>query len=390
MGKVGIQESNERPARFVTRRADSVRPMAGRIVLFGATGYTGKLTAQALVARGCRPVLAARSAAKLDGLVADLGGGPDTATADVSRPETVRDLVERGDVLVSTVGPFARWGGPAVEAAVASGAHYIDSTGEPEFIRAVFERYGAGAEAAGCGLVTAFGYDWVPGNLAGALVLREAGEVARRVDVGYYIVGPGGSGDMSGGTRASAAGSIAAPGFGWREGRLVTERGAKRVRSFSVQGKDRPAISVGSSEHFALPRLAPGLREVNAYLGWFGPASRPMQALSLVTSLPGVGAAFGAVAGRMVKGSTGGPDAAQRAKSGSHVQAIAYDAAGRELAHVILEGPNGYTLTGDFLAWGAARAAAGELRGTGALGPVEAFGLDELQAGCAEAGLERV
>src|SRR3954453_12923841 len=96
---------------------------------------------------------------------------------------------------------------------------------------------------------------------------------------------------MSGGTRASAAEAVVAPSFGWREGRMVTERGAKRMRSFAVRGKDRPAISVGSSEHFTLPRLTPGLREVNAYLGWFGTASRPMQAMSLVPSMPGVGTA---------------------------------------------------------------------------------------------------
>ncbi|MDX6698181.1 MAG: hypothetical protein QOE65_1578 [Solirubrobacteraceae bacterium] len=362
----------------------------GRIVLFGATGYTGKLAAQALIDRGEKPVLAARSAEKLEQLAGELGGGLETAQADVSRPDTVRALVERGDVLLTTVGPFSRWGAPAVEAAVAAGAHYIDSTGEPEFIRSVFERYGPGAQAAGCGLVTAFGYDWVPGNLAGALALRDAGEGATRLDVGYYNTGRTTSADMSGGTRASAAGAITAPSFAWRGKRIVTERGAKGVRSFSVRGKDRPAISVGSSEHFALPRLAPDLREVNIYLGWFGPASRPMQAMSLVASAPGVGRAMGALSERFVKGSTGGPDATQRAKSGSHVQAFAYDGAGRELAHVVMEGPNGYTLTGDFLAWGAARAANEGMNGTGALGPVDAFGLDELEAACAKAGLKRV
>src|SRR4051794_28524566 len=364
--------------------------MAGRIVLFGATGFTGDLVARALVDRGERPVLAARSRDKLKRLSSELGGDLEVAEADVSRPETVKALVERGDVLVTTVGPFARWGEPAVQAAIAAGAHYIDSTGEPSFVRAVFERFGPGAEAAGCGLVTAFGYDWVPGNLAAGLALREAGDAATRVDVGYFNTGRASSGDMSGGTRASAAGAVVAPSFGWRDGRMVTERGAKRMRSFAVRGKDRPAISVGSSEHFTLPRLTPGLREVNAYLGWFGPASRPMQAMSLVTSLPGVGTAVEAVTSRVVKGSTGGPDATQRAKTGSHVQALAYDAAGRELAGVTLEGPNGYTLTGDFLAWGAARARAGGLKGTGALGPVDGFGLDELEQGCADAGLKRV
>src|SRR5439155_8892214 len=87
---------------------DRVRSMAGRIVVFGATGYTGRLTSEALVARGARPVLAGRSRERLETLARDLGGSPDTVVADVARPDTLRALVERGDVLVSTVGPFRR------------------------------------------------------------------------------------------------------------------------------------------------------------------------------------------------------------------------------------------------------------------------------------------
>jgi short subunit dehydrogenase-like uncharacterized protein len=292
-------------------------------------------------------------------------------------------------VLVTTVGPFARWGQPAAAAATTKGAHYIDSTGEPAFIREVFERYGPAAQGAGIAMLTAMGYDWVPGNLAGALALERAGELATRVDVGYFITGSGAS--MSGGTRASMIGAITAPAFGYRDGRVQTERGAKRVRSFKVGSKDLSGVSVGSSEHFTLPRTAPRLREVNTYLGWFGPASRAMQGMSACTSIamkvPGVEGLWNAAGERFVQGSTGGPDAEARAKSGSHMVAIAYDAAGRELSEVHLKGVDGYTFTGRMLAWAAERAAGGGLRGTGALGPVEAFGLDQLVAGCAEAGI---
>ncbi|MGH2782371.1 MAG: NAD(P)H-binding protein, partial [Thermoleophilaceae bacterium] len=91
--------------------------MPGRTVLFGATGYTGRLVAEAMLERGMRPVLAARGREGLEALAAELGGGLETAVADVSDPTSVRSLVERGDVLVTTVGPFARWGGPAAAAA---------------------------------------------------------------------------------------------------------------------------------------------------------------------------------------------------------------------------------------------------------------------------------
>lgn len=364
-----------------------------RIVVFGATGYTGKLTAEALLRRGQRPVLAARSASKLAELAGELGGDLDVKVADVTRPETVAALVEEGDVMVATVGPFTKWGGPAAEAAIAKGAHYLDSTGEPPFIREVFERYSPRAESAGIGMLTAFGYDWVPGNLAGALALRAGGGAATRVDTGYFITGSG-VGGMSGGTKASLAGVINAPSFGWRDGAIRSERGAARYRTFRLRNRDRPGVSVGSSEHFTLPRFHPGLREVNAYLGWFGPASRAMQASSLVGSVafkvPGMQSIYGAVTDRFVKGSTGGPDAQERASSGSHIVAEAFDAGGNRLAEVHLTGVDGYSFTGEILAWGAERAAAGGLKGVGALGPVDGFGLEQLEAGVAEAGIRRL
>jgi short subunit dehydrogenase-like uncharacterized protein len=365
--------------------------MAGRIVLFGATGYTGRLTAEAMVERGLRPVLAARDREKLETLVAELGGGLDTEVADVADPAAVRALVEGGDVLVSTVGPFVRWGAPAAAAASTAGAHYLDSTGEPPFIREVFERYGAAAARSDSGMLTAFGYDWVPGNLAGAIALRRAGDEAVRIDVGYFVTGASDPSALSGGTKASLAGIVGSPAFGYRDGRVRSERTAARHRAFPVGTRQRGAVSVGGSEHFALPRLAGGLREVNVYLGWFGPASRALHlmsgGISVARMVPGVRRLVGGASERLLTGSRGGPDEDSRAKVGSHIVAIAYDSAGRELSEVHVSGVNGYTFTGRILAWGADRVAAGALKGTGALGPVDGLGLDELVAGCAEAGL---
>jgi short subunit dehydrogenase-like uncharacterized protein len=362
----------------------------GSIVLFGATGYTGRLVAAALVRRGVRPKLAGRNAQTLEALAAELGG-LDSAVADVSRPETVSALVSTGDVLVSTVGPFVRWGAPAVEAAIAAGASYIDSTGEPPFIRDVFERWDAPARTAGAGLITAFGYDYVPGNLAAALALERAGESAAKVALGYFISGKASPKDaVSGGTASSLAGVMLSPSFAFRGGRVVTERSAKRVRSFDAGSKRLTGISVGSSEHFALPKIHPSLREVDVYLGWFGPASRVMQVMTLSGELPGVRAGVEKLGRRFVKGSSGGPDEAARSRTGSIIVAEAYDAAGTMLTRVEMKGPNGYTFTGEVLAWGAQQALEHGLQGSGALGPAEAFGLRALELGCAELGLTEV
>jgi len=363
--------------------------VTARIVVFGATGYTGERTARELVARGARPILAGRSAARLERLAQDLGGRLETRVADVARPQSVRDLVEAGDVLVSTVGPFTQWGGPAVEAAIARRAWYLDSTGEPSFIRQVFERHGPAAEAAGTGLVTAFGFDFVPGNLAGALALTAAGPDAARVDIGYFLHGPGG---ISGGTRASLVEAALEPGFAHRGGQLQAERIGAHVRQFTLDnGQRRVGVSVGGSEHFGMPSLQPSLREVSVVLGQALPLIRGVPIatgmLSATMRVPGVRSGVNTLAHRYIRGSTGGPDQASRARGGCCVVAEARAADGELLHRVQLDGPNAYEFTFRILAWGATTAAEHGLQGTGALGPVQAFGLAALAQGAATAEL---
>lgn len=363
-----------------------------RIVVFGATGYTGRLITERLVAAGARPVLAGRDPAKLRRLAEAIDADLEIRKADVMRQNSVFDMVRAGDVLVSTVGPFARWGEPAVRAAIAAGATYIDSAGEPPFIRRVFEEFGAPAERAGARLMTAMGFDFVPGQLAGALALEDAGAGATRVEVAYYSLGAG-KDSASAGTKASLVGVGLEPGFAFRSGRLVTERGASRVKGFPAKGKERPAVSVAGAEHFTLPASYPQLRDVDVYIGWAGPLSRAVQAGSLATSLvtkvPGAKAVLRATGERLV-GLTGSPEPGTTPGGLSWVTAVAYSPAGDELAQAQLSGVDGYEFTAAFIAWAARRAAASGVRGGGAIGPLAAFGLEALERGCAEAGLTRV
>jgi short subunit dehydrogenase-like uncharacterized protein len=290
---------------------------------------------------------------------------------------------------------------------VTAGAIYLDSSGEPPFIRQVFEEFGPRAERTGAVLLTAFGYDYVPGNLAGALALEAAGPTATRVQVGYFVRGDIRKG-TSAGTRASVAGLLLEPGYAFRGGRIVTERTGAHVMSFEVDGNSRQAFSIGSSEHFALPRLRPGaeaaggipagaltqsgapLTEVGVYLGWFGAATRFVPyAAALATPmarLPGVRWALDEQA-RRIQRSRGEPGAA--AGIGTDVVAVAGDASGQALAAVHLAGRDPYSFTASILAWAAGRAAAQGVRPAGALGPVEAFGLGSLESACASAGFHR-
>src|SRR4051794_41951292 len=94
--------------------------MTARIVVFGATGYTGRLAAERLVAQGHHPVVAGRSEARLVPLAERLG--LEWRIADARRPAAVFALVGPGDVLGRTGGPFARWGGAAPRPAAAAPA----------------------------------------------------------------------------------------------------------------------------------------------------------------------------------------------------------------------------------------------------------------------------
>jgi short subunit dehydrogenase-like uncharacterized protein len=359
--------------------------MPGRIVVFGATGYTGRLGAERLLAQGARPVLAARNPDRLAPSLAGL----EAVAADAMRQNTVFALVESpDDVLVSTVGPFSKWGAPALRAAVAAGCTYLDSTGEPAFIRDVFGQFAGPAKESGARLLTAMGYDYAPGALAGALALEEAGEDAIRVDVGYYALGAM-VGSLSAGTKTSLVGVTTADGHAFRDGRVIRARAAERVRSFAVAGRPRAAISVGGAEHFGLPAAYPRLREVNVYLGWFGPLAKPMQvgwALGdLALRLPGTRAVLQAV-GERVAGLVPDPEPGTTPGGRSWIAAEAYSAAGDRLSEVHLAGVDGYDFTASFLAWAARQ----PVSGAGALGPVEAFGVAALEEGCRVAGHARV
>ena len=383
-------------------------PSQTRVLLFGATGYTGRLTALALAREGLRPVLVGRSRVKLEGVVGEILGQKSVAggveTADVTDPSSLAAVVQPGDVLVSTVGPFVSLGAPAVEAAIGAGARaYIDSTGEPPFIRRIFEQWGPLAAEAGVPLITAFGYDYVPGNLAAAMATADAtaaGTPPARIDVGYFVKG---TMAMSGGTAASAAGAMTAPHFEYAAGHLVTVRGGHAWRGFTIDGTEWDGLSVGATEHFAVPRLSHSITDVNAYLGWAGKSTRIVSRMSGATSLlariPGADRAIGALSARTAPAPGDGPTAEVRATSRTLAVAEAFDGIGRKVASAVVEGPSPYELTAELLAWAAAQAVAGNLAGAGALGPADAFGSSDdpiatraqhLIDGCAALGLVRV
>lgn len=350
----------------------------GRIVLLGASGYTGRLIAERL-AKGSTPfVLAGRSAGAVAALCESVGGA-ETAVFSLDDPGSITRMLGPGDVLLTTVGSFITHGDVALRAAVEAGAHYLDSTGEVPFILRAFED---AADARGA-IVPAMAFNYAPGNLAGALALERAGERAHRLDLGYFLTGEGAQ-ELSRGTVASVATVLMARCFTWRSG-VVEERCGARTRTFEVGGRRLPAMTLGASECLTLPRSYPRIAVIDGYQGGVGAATPIVAQVSRLAPVPGLARVLKRANAAVARRLPDGPDAATRATAGTHVVATASSREGHVLAEVTLRGPNVYDTTADLLAWSATRAAAGGIAGRGPLGPVEAFGLDGLAECCAAA-----
>ena len=175
------------------------------IALFGATGFAGGLTAEYLAANapdGLRWALAGRSPAKLATVRERLARAHPACSelpligADVSDPGSVRELAEAARVIVSTVGPYVRYGEPLVAACATAGADYLDLTGEPEFVDTMYLRYHQLAMSTGARLIHSCGFDSIPADLG---VLFTIGRLPEGVPVSVSCFART-NGSISGGT----------------------------------------------------------------------------------------------------------------------------------------------------------------------------------------------
>ena len=175
------------------------------IVLFGATGFTGRLVAEYLANHAPADVkiaLAGRNTQKLEGIRAGL---PERArswplvVADSADAVSLARLAEQTKVVCTTVGPYAKYGMPLVKACAKAGTHYCDLTGEPQFMREAIDRFHEAARASGARIVHTCGFDSIPSDL-GVQVLHEALGPLKRATYVVEIL----KGGVSGGTFASA------------------------------------------------------------------------------------------------------------------------------------------------------------------------------------------
>ncbi|MEO1079962.1 MAG: saccharopine dehydrogenase NADP-binding domain-containing protein [Pseudomonadota bacterium] len=185
------------------------------IVVYGASGFTGRLVAEYLAAKnghGLRWAMAGRNAEKLAAVRDEIGAPADTpiVTADSADPASIRAMAESCRVVITTVGPYQLYGAELVAACAAAGTDYVDLCGEPLWMADMIAAHGDAAAASGARIVFSCGFDSIPFDL-GVLFLQDAakeslGAVCPRVRGRVRAM----NGEFSGGTAASLGATMAA------------------------------------------------------------------------------------------------------------------------------------------------------------------------------------
>lgn len=153
------------------------------VVVFGATGFTGRLVARYLAQTvpppAARWAIAGRNRDKLEGLRKELlaihadCGDVGVLEADVGDPDALAAMARQTSVVLTTAGPYMRYGEPVVRACVEAGTDYVDLTGEPAFVDMTLERYAEMAREAGVRVVSCCGFDSIPPDLGVLYTVRK-------------------------------------------------------------------------------------------------------------------------------------------------------------------------------------------------------------------------
>jgi short subunit dehydrogenase-like uncharacterized protein len=178
------------------------------VIVYGATGFAGKLTAQYLSRAGgaARIGLAGRSAERLQAVRDELGAAAQDwpiVVADAGDPASLEAMAARTRVVISTVGPYTRYGIPLVAACAAAGTDYVDLTGEATFVRESIDLYHKQAADNRARIVHACGFDSIPSDLSVYALYRAARDEGTGDLLDTDLVVRGFSGGVSGGTLAS-------------------------------------------------------------------------------------------------------------------------------------------------------------------------------------------
>jgi short subunit dehydrogenase-like uncharacterized protein len=339
------------------------------ITLFGATGYTGRLIAQALTRAELPFRLAGRSAEKLACLSDALPSKPTWLTADATRSETLAALCRGTRVLINCAGPFTDLGEPVAAHAALAGVHYLDSANELGFAYRL-RSYDALARKSRAAVVPACGFevalaDCAAAALAAALSSNSPAEALDEVNVTYALSGRG----TSLGTRRSAVRAVATSWIGYEAGKWTSLAPGARRRQVSLPGGPRPALSFPSCEIVTIPshvfvRAVSTWMTITPFAYWWAPVLVPL--FARLAAGP-VGWLTLALISRVALP----PETGLRSQAPFSIKVEAQGQAGR--ATLVVAGRGVYDLTADIVAYAAEQMLQPGYNRSGVLAPATAL-----------------
>ncbi|HEX4458733.1 MAG TPA: saccharopine dehydrogenase NADP-binding domain-containing protein [Polyangia bacterium] len=346
------------------------------IVVYGASGFTGRLVCAELARRKVSFAIAGRDRTRLTTLAASLPVQPQVLTAPLDDAAQLQAVIARGKVVLACAGPFGRLGTPVREAALAAGRHYLDITGEAAYMMETHER-DAEAKKRGVALVNAVGFDVVPTDCAAALASEAVGGAPDDVKIAIKFGGRATQGTTRSAVEHADSGGLAFVDGGYRQERVGA---AQWSAPFPEPLGVRTTASIPWGDMATAPRST-GTRNLRTYV------ALPKAA---VAAMPLVGLASKALAWapakklaeRWIQSLPEGPSDAERARAKCAV--VAEATRGDKSARVWVTCGDGYDFTAVSAVECAVRAAADGFTATGALTPSQAFGartlLDALKA----------
>jgi short subunit dehydrogenase-like uncharacterized protein len=333
------------------------------IVLLGATGFTGGLTAEYLhrhAPEGTRWAMAGRNRDKLAGVNRRLGAEVPLLSADVTDEASLRALAESTHVVITTVGPYLLHGEPLVAACAKAGTDYVDLTGEPEFVDLMYLRHHEQAVASGARIVHACGFDSIPHDLGAQFTVEQLPEGVPLEVRAYVRAG----GKPSAGTFHSAIGAIsrirqAGKVHGERRAAEPKPAGGRRVRALKAAPHRVPdvgwALPMPTIDPQVVMRSATALDRYGPDFG-YGHFLGVKHAPAAAGIVGGLGAFAVAVQipparqfllGRMASGD--GPSEAEREKGWFNVRFVG-EGGGQRVVTEVAGGDPGYGETAKMLA----------------------------------------
>jgi short subunit dehydrogenase-like uncharacterized protein len=337
------------------------------IVLFGATGFTGALTAEYLAGSApstCRWALAGRDQGKLEALRRKLSKINAALIelpllhADITEPDSLHAVAASTRVLITTVGPYVSYGEPLVAACAEAGTDYLDLTGEPEFADRMFLCYHKKAVETGARIIHAAGFDSIPHDLGAYFTVQQLPEGVPITIDGYVRA----LGTFSGGTFHSAVTAASRA----REN-LATARARRKADPRPTDRRIRTPLGTpgrtGDLWTVPLPTIDPQIvGRSAAALPRYGPdfTYRHHMAVKRLSTIAGLGAGLAGLAvlaqfppsrnwllNRRKPGA--GPSPEKRAKSWFTVRFVGHGG-GQRVVTEVAGGDPGYTETAKMLA----------------------------------------